>query len=89
MRVDQIAMDLGHTVERRFTIGESDPNTACAEITEKLMMRRPGWDIRVQVTTQLTSDVDYFYLTASLTADENGNRCFARQWREKLTRGLV
>lgn len=89
MRVDQIGMDLGHTVERRFTIGEVDPNTACAEISEKLMMRRPGWEIKVQVDTQLTADEKYFYLNASLAADENGIRCFEKQWCEKLARELL
>ena len=45
-RIDEIDLDLGHTVERRFTIGENDPLTAHTEIRERITMRRASWSDR-------------------------------------------
>ncbi len=89
MHMDAIDLDLGHTVERRFSIGESDPLTAKAEITERLMMRRDEWRIRVHAQTRVTSDADFFYVYARLDAHEGEDQVFAREWNEKIKRQLV
>ncbi|MDX1513641.1 MAG: CocE/NonD family hydrolase [Gammaproteobacteria bacterium] len=89
MRLDSIDLDLGHTVERRFTIGETDPSSARAEIVERLMMRRDEWRIRVHAQTVLTCDTEYFYLRARLDAHEGETPVFSREWEEKIKRELV
>ncbi|HEY5700579.1 MAG TPA: CocE/NonD family hydrolase [Gammaproteobacteria bacterium] len=89
MRMDSINLDLGHTVERKFSIGETDPLSARAEVMEKLMMRRDDWRIRVHANTVLTCDAGYFYLHARLLAHEGDVEVFSREWKEKIRRNLV
>ena len=89
MRMDSINLDLGHTVERRFSIGETDPLSARAEVTEKLMMRRDDWRIRVHARTVLTADAENFYLHARLDAQEGDSPVFTREWNERIERDLV
>ncbi|MDX1529606.1 MAG: CocE/NonD family hydrolase C-terminal non-catalytic domain-containing protein, partial [Gammaproteobacteria bacterium] len=89
MHMDAINLDLGHTVERRFSIGETDPLSAKAEITERLMMRRDEWRIRVHALTRLSADEEYFHLYARLDAHEGEEPVFSREWNEKIKRELV
>ena len=89
MHIDAINMDLGHTVERKFSIGESDPLSARAEITERLMMRRGKWLIRVRVNTELTADASQFRLRARLSAREGDEEVFAREWDESVPRDCL
>ncbi len=88
MHIDAIDMDLGHTVERKFSIGESDPLSARAEVSERLLMRRGEWSIRVRVVTTLTADTDQFRLQARLSAREGDNPddVFAQEWDEYIPR---
>lgn len=89
MHVDAINMDLGHTVERRFTIGETDPLSARAEIEEKLMMRRADWVVRVEAMTRLSADADSFRVEARLRATEGGEEVFNRVWDERIPRDFL
>lgn len=89
MHVDAIDMDLGHTVERRFTIGETDPLSARAENEERLSMRRGAWRIRVEASTRLTADATAFRLEASLRAREGEDVVFERHWDERIPRDLL
>jgi putative CocE/NonD family hydrolase len=91
MRLDDIALDLGHTVERRFTIGETDPGTARAEVSERYLMRREGWQVRVRASVTLTCDEHSFRVRATLAADEDEppRQVFVREWDETLPRSLL
>ncbi|MEJ2089672.1 MAG: hypothetical protein P8Y69_14610 [Gammaproteobacteria bacterium] len=91
MRLDDINLDLGHTVERRFTIGESDPLSARADVSERYLMRREGWQVRVIAATTLTCDENNFYLRATLAAEEGDppQEVFSREWNETIPRNLL
>jgi len=91
MRLEDIELDLGHTIERRFTIGELDPLSARAEISERYLMRRNGWQVRIRASTCLTCDADNFYLHATLEAQENDppQDVFTREWNETIPRALL
>ncbi|HSS64396.1 MAG TPA: CocE/NonD family hydrolase [Gammaproteobacteria bacterium] len=89
MHMDAINLDLGHTVERRFSIGESDPLSARAEITERLLLRRDEWRIRIHAQTRVTADTECFHVYARLDAHEGEEPVFAREWNEKIKRELV
>ena len=77
------------SVERKFSIGENDPLSARAEITERLMMRRGEWLIRVRVNTQLTADASQFRLRAILSAREGDEEVFVREWDESIPRDCL
>ena len=91
MHIDAIDMSLGHTVERKFSIGENDPLSARAEISERLMMRRGEWSIRVRVNTELTADTSAFRLRARLSAREgdSAEEVFSQEWDEYIPRDCL
>jgi len=89
MYMDAINLDLGHNVERRFSIGETDPLSARAEITERLMMRRGEWRIRIHAHTRVTADAEHFHVYARFDAHEGEEQVFTREWNEKIKRELV
>jgi len=88
-RIEEIDLDLGHTVERTFCIDEQDPLTASTEIAEHMMMRRGEWQVRVSVRTELTATRTEFRLRASLRAHEGDEQVFARDWDEHIERDLL
>ena len=88
-RIDEIDLDLGHTVERRFTIGENDPLTARTEIRERILMRRESWRIEVLARTELTCERDAFRLRAWLEAREGEEAVSTREWDERIPRDHV
>ncbi len=88
-RIEEIDLDLGHTVKRRFRVDEQDPLSACTEISEQMMLRRGPWQIRVSARTELTATRDQFRVRAWLTAHEGETEVFSRQWDELIDRDLV
>jgi predicted acyl esterase len=91
MHIDAIDMNLGHTVERTFSIGENHPLSARARISERLMMQRGDWSIRVHAETELSADANHFRLRARLHALEGESReeVFVREWDESIPRDCL
>ena len=89
VRIEEIDLDLGHSIERCFRIVEGDPLSARAEITERLMLRRGDWQVKVHAHTELTADANAFRVRAVLNASEGGEQVFAREWDESVPRDLV
>jgi putative CocE/NonD family hydrolase len=88
-RVHDIDLDIGHTVRRRYCIGESDPQTARVEIVQKILLRRPNWHIRVESRAGLSATQDAFILQAHLEAYEGDDCIFTRHWDSTLGRKLL
>jgi putative CocE/NonD family hydrolase len=89
VRIEEIELELGHTVEREFRIDEQDPLSACAEITERIMLRRGHWEIRVSARTKLRATREHFLLQAWLSVHEGVDEVFAREWDERIGRDLL
>jgi putative CocE/NonD family hydrolase len=88
-RVEAIGLDVGHTIERRYAIGESDPLSARAEIDQRTDLRRGDWKVRVETRTRLTASVRHFRFEADLDAFEGDERTFHRRWDEQIPRDGV
>ncbi len=88
-RIEEIDLDLAHTVEHRFRIDEQDPLKACTEILEHMTLRRTEWEVRVSARTELTASREHFRLRARLTAHEGGEEVFLREWDEHIDRDLI
>jgi putative CocE/NonD family hydrolase len=89
LRIEEIDLELGHSVQRCFRIDERDPLRASSEISERITMRRGDWQIRVSASTRLHATADHFILQASLSAREGDEEVFARDWQEEIERDLV
>ena len=88
-RVDDIELELGTTVLRRYRITERAPLSARAEVQHRTELRRRGWRIRVETDTELTSERDTFHLRAQLRGYEDDRLVFHRVWDRKVPRRLV
>ncbi|HVS03078.1 MAG TPA: CocE/NonD family hydrolase, partial [Thermoanaerobaculia bacterium] len=53
-RVHAIGLDLGHTLAKRFSIDDHDPLSAVAEVEQRALLRRDGWEVRVETRTRLS-----------------------------------
>jgi putative CocE/NonD family hydrolase len=87
-RVPDIDLDVGHTIIRRYIINETDPLSARAEIVQKALLRRSGWQIRVESRARLSATAEAFLLVADLDAYENDEHFFSRHWEETIARDL-
>jgi uncharacterized protein len=81
-----IDLDLGHTFRRHFEIAEGDPLSAAAENRQEALLRRRGWEVRIETRLRLTCTRDAYRLEAELTARENGEEAFHRTWDEAIPR---
>jgi predicted acyl esterase len=88
-RVEAIDLDVGHTITRRYRIGESDPLSARAEIDQRTDLRRGDWCVRVETRTCLEATRTHFHFEADLEAFENDERIFHKHWDERIPRDLV
>ena len=89
LRIEEIDLDLGHSVERRFHIVDGDPLSARAVVAERIMLRRSDWKVTVTTRTELTADEQSFRVRAWLDAWEGDEQVFERTWDEVIARDLV
>ncbi|HEX6198998.1 MAG TPA: CocE/NonD family hydrolase, partial [Thermoanaerobaculia bacterium] len=69
-RVEDIDLELGTQVSRRYSIREHDPLSAKAEVHHTTRLRRRDWQIEIETHTRLTADRHRFRLEAELRAHE-------------------
>jgi putative CocE/NonD family hydrolase len=87
--IKAINLDVGHTILKRFRIGQEDPLSAQAEVAEKTLFRRGAWKTRVETCTRFSSTRDHFLLQAALTAYEDERQIYARTWERRVKRDLL
>jgi uncharacterized protein len=88
-RIKAIGLEVGHAMLKNFCIGEEDPGTAQAEITQKTWFRRGAWKTRVETHSRLSSSPDDFQLEADLKAYEGDTLFFTRTWTRRIKRDLI
>jgi putative CocE/NonD family hydrolase len=89
VRIKAIELEIGHTMLKRFRIGDTDPDDAEAEVIQKTWFRRSGWRTRVETRTRLTSNPENFLLEAELAAYEDDEIFFSRVWSSRVKRNLL
>jgi putative CocE/NonD family hydrolase len=88
-RIEEIDLDVGYTLFKRYRILENDPLSAQTEFVQTATMKRGDWSIRVQCRTQLTATAEAFQFTADVEAFE-GDVLFKRlDWTLAIPRALV
>ncbi|HEY7559366.1 MAG TPA: CocE/NonD family hydrolase [Candidatus Binatia bacterium] len=88
-RIKAIALEVGHTMLKRFRIGEEDPNLAQAEVIQQTRFRRGAWKTRVETRTRFSSSPDDFVLEAELAAYEDDELFCTRTWTRRIKRDLL
>jgi len=84
-----IELDLGSSMLRRYRITERDPLTASAEIEQRTLFRRPGWEIRVETVVKMSATKETFVVEGMLRAFEGETCVFEREWDERVARDFV
>lgn len=88
-RIEEIDLDLGYTLLKRYRILEDDPLSAETELVQTSQMRRGGWDINLSLTTRLRATESAFLFTGRLEAREGDETAFERDWTSSVPRYLV
>jgi hypothetical protein len=88
-RIKAIGLEVGHTMLKRFRIGEEDPGLARAEVIQKTWFCRRAWRTRVETRTCFSSSAKDFLLEAELKAYENDALFFTRSWKRRIKRDLL
>jgi putative CocE/NonD family hydrolase len=88
-RFDEIGTVQDHCLTRYLTIGAEDPNSARYKIEQSYELGRPGWQVRIETVTEMTSTKENFILTGRLDAYEGETRVASRNWHETVKRDLL
>ncbi len=72
-----------------FSIAEGQPTSASVQCNRQIEISRGNWQTRVETSSVMTSDKDYFYLTNLLDAYEGPVRVFTKSWTRKIRRDMV
>ncbi len=88
-RIEEIDLELGSLMTKRFRILENDPLSAHTELTLRGEFRRGAWGVRLECTSSLTGTEDAFHFHCRLHAFENEQPVRERVWTLVVPRRLV
>ncbi|MFE9816788.1 CocE/NonD family hydrolase [Streptomyces sp. NPDC005773] len=85
-RYEENGIEVGLRACEKYTSIADDFGSVSGEAAWTMRFRRPGWDVRVETRTLLTSDETDFHVDATLDGYEDGRRVFSRTWNESVPR---
>jgi putative CocE/NonD family hydrolase len=88
-RVEATGMEYGDALMVRFSIKDSDPLSAQAEIRHHARFRRPGWSVGTRVAARMTADETTFRIETDVEGFEGDERVFEKRFRSEVPRDLV
>ena len=88
-RIEEIGLDLGYTLLKRYRILDNDPLSAQTELVQSAMLRRDQWSVRVQLNTRLSATAEMFQFSGDLQAFEDDVLVAHREWAQSLPRNCV
>lgn len=88
-RIEEIGLDLGNTLMKRYRILEDDPLSAQTEMAQSTVLRRDGWSIRIDCRTRLTATAEAFQFSADIDAFEGGEPFASRHWVMAIPRDCL
>ncbi|MFJ9978439.1 CocE/NonD family hydrolase [Streptomyces cyaneofuscatus] len=88
-RYEDNGIEVGLRACERYTSVADDFASLSGRSAWTMTFSRPGWDVRVETSTVLTSSADTFTVDATLDGYEGGRRVFSRTWNETVPRNLA
>jgi len=88
-RIEEIDLDLGYTLRKRYRIIEDDPLSAQAEFEQSTILRRGDWSVRIECRTRLAATVAAFQFAGDIVAYEGDDTLARRDWAIAIPRALV
>jgi hypothetical protein len=72
-----------------FSISADQPVSASVECNRQIGLSREDWQVRIETSSLMTGDREYFHLTNTLNAYEGLARVFTKSWTRKIRREQV
>jgi putative CocE/NonD family hydrolase len=88
-RFEDHGMVAGSAITERYSYSRGEYESFRGEVRATWRLRRGPWAIHTETRTVLTSDVQNFYIHATLDAYENDRRFAARDWNCTIPREQV
>ena len=88
-RIEEIDLELGYMLLKRFRMIENDPLSAQTEFEQTASLRRGDWSIRVECRTRLSGTATAFQFSGELIAREGETQVIRRDWTVAIPRNLV
>jgi uncharacterized protein len=88
-RLDRAGLEFGEHLTSRFHLRADDPLSARIEHQGEHHLRRGEWDVRVRVTTSMSSTATHFVITRELDAYEGQQRVHAARSATEIPRDGV
>ncbi|MDX1402046.1 MAG: CocE/NonD family hydrolase, partial [Kiloniellales bacterium] len=87
--IEDINLDVGYFMMKRYRIIEDDPLSARTEMTLRAMLRRGEWSVRLICRTSLTGTTHNFQFSCDLEAFEGEKVFRERNWAQTIPRGYL
>ena len=88
-RLDDIDLEIGHSLHRTYRIHVGDPASARAEVVQTTHFKRGAWAVRVKSQASLRATRDVFVLRVHLDAYEGETLVRSRAWDVEIPRDGV
>ena len=88
-RIEEIDLDLGYMLTKRYRILENDPLSGQTELIQQTVMKRADWQVRIECRTRLSSTEDMYQFSCDLEAYENDVPFRKRSWNVSVPRQLA
>jgi hypothetical protein len=88
-RFEEHGMEAGSAIVERYSYYRGMYASFRGEVTSTWRLQRKDWSIRTETRTVLTSDVQNFYIHATLDAYEGDRRFAAKDWNYTIPRDQV
>lgn len=86
---EESGLESGSATTERYSYTRGEYASFRGEVATTWRVQRKGWWIRTEMRTVLTSDVQNFYVHATLDAYEGDRRFAARDWNVTIPRDCV
>jgi hypothetical protein len=88
-RIEEIDLDLGYTLFKRYRILENDPLSAQTELMQTALMKRRDWSVRLECRTRLAATIETFQFSGELEAYEGDRLVKRHDWTLAIPRSLL
>jgi hypothetical protein len=88
-RLEEIGLDLGYMLVKRYRIIENDPLSAQTEFDQTTQLRRNDWSVKIECRTRLTATLEAFQFSGELVAYEGEEPVARHDWTIAIPRQLA
>ena len=88
-RIEEIGLDIGYTLTKRYRIIEDDALSAATELAQSATLTRGDWSVRLECRTRMAATADAFQFSGTVQTFEGTEPFAARDWTLAIPRKLL